>query len=111
MDGGTPDLTRRKQSRHDGVLVVLGGANDFPQMIGGDASHVVVHGRQNGGGFFRDVTAREDHGRFGNAGQALGQQILRQVVQMQMNVILVWSHTSSFTNFNRHGTRHNVSRR
>ena len=38
-------------------------ADHLPLVVGGDATHVVVHGGKHGDGLLGDVHAREDHGR------------------------------------------------
>ena len=62
-------------------------------VVGWDATHVVVHSGQHGDGVFGDVHASEDHGRLGDAGQTGGQLLRGQVVQLQVDVVLLWTHT------------------
>ena len=42
-----------------------------------------------GPGDLGDIDAREDLGRFGDAGQTLRQRLRRQVIQVQVDVVLV----------------------
>ena len=63
-------------------------------MVGGDTTHVVVDGGQDGDGFLGHIDTGEDGGRLTDAGQPLGEKVGGQVVQMQVDVILLGSHTA-----------------
>lgn len=59
----------------------------------GDSAHVVVHGGQHGDGLFGHVHSGEDHGGLRDAGQPGGQLLGRQVVELQVHVVLLGTDT------------------
>ena len=65
---------------------IIAAQRGYPMMIGGDASHIVMNGGQNGNGFLGNIHTFKNGGRFTNTGQSLGQQIGRQMIQMQINL-------------------------
>jgi hypothetical protein len=71
------------------VGIVLGRVQNLAPVVRGDAAHVVVHGRQNRDRLLRQVHTGEDARRFRDARQAFGQRLGRQVVQVQVDVVLV----------------------
>lgn len=99
-------------------------------------THVVVNGGYNGNGFSGHVNAREDHRSLWDSRQSSGQLLRRQVVQLQVDVVLLRSDASkqrkklylsriyfpkeqeiqqandlpALPNLHGHGSRHHVSR-
>ena len=61
-------------------------------VVGGHAAHVVVHRGQHGDGLLGDVHPGEDHGRLRDARQPGGQLLGREVVQLEVDVVLIGSH-------------------
>lgn len=60
-------------------------------IVGGDSSHVVVDGGQDRDGLFGDIHASEDHGGLRDAWQAGGQLLWREMVQLQVRMVLLWA--------------------
>jgi hypothetical protein len=100
VDARGGDLAGGKQTGNGFVLdpriVLVGGVGviesrveDLPKVVGGDASHVVVHGGQRWDGFLGDVDAGKDGGSFGNSRQSLRQQIGGKVIQVQIDLFIV----------------------
>lgn len=50
---------------------------------------------QDRDGLFSHVDSSEDHGRLGDPGQPGGQLLRRQVVELQVHMVLVRTHTST----------------
>mmetsp|Transcript_2453 Transcript_2453/g.7277 ORF Transcript_2453/g.7277 Transcript_2453/m.7277 type:complete len:379 (-) Transcript_2453:147-1283(-) len=80
-------------------------------VVGGDATHVVVHGGDHRNGLLGDVHAGEDGRRFRDARQALRQRLGGDVVEVQVNVVLLGPHAAPRADLHRHGARHHVARR
>jgi hypothetical protein len=68
-----------------------------------------VHGRQDRDRLLREVDAREDARRFRDARQAFGQRLGRQVVQVQVDVVLVRADAAAFADLDRHAARDHVA--
>lgn len=62
-------------------------------VVCGDSSHVVVNCGQDGDGLFGDVHSSKDHRRLRDPGQPCGQLLRRQVVKLQVHVVLLWTDT------------------
>lgn len=63
-------------------------------VVCGYSTHVVVDGGQDRDGFFGDVDSSEDHGCLWDTRQPCGQLLRRQVVKLQVYVVLLWTNTS-----------------
>ena len=53
--------------------------------------------------------AGKDHGRLGNAREALGEEIRWEVVQVQVDVVLVRSAAAALHDLDGHGSGDNVA--
>ena len=78
--------------------------------VGGDAAHIVVAGRDHRDRLDLHVDAAEDARRLGDAGQPLMQNVVRQVVEMQMDVFLVGADAAAFPDLDGDGARDHVAR-
>ena len=58
-------------------------------VVGRHAAHVVVHGRDDRDRLLGHVDAGKDGGGLADARQALGEQLGRQVVEVQVDVVLL----------------------
>ena len=114
VDGGTGGFTGGEETGDDLVVDKVArsvklGPDDLTVMVGGDATHVVVHSRQNGDGFLGHIDAGKDGGRLTDTGQPLGEEVGGQVVQMQVDVILLGSDATALPNLHRHGPADDVA--
>ena len=109
MHAGARRLAGGEQTRDDGVGVTVLRRDDFALVVGGNTAHVVVNGGNDGNGLLGDVHAGENGGGFGNPWKTLRQELRRQVVQVQIDVILILTHASSLANLERHRSRDDVS--
>mmetsp|Transcript_3981 Transcript_3981/g.11079 ORF Transcript_3981/g.11079 Transcript_3981/m.11079 type:complete len:255 (-) Transcript_3981:533-1297(-) len=83
------------------MLIGLSRANDLPVVVGRDATHVVVHRRQHRHRVFVDVNPGEDPRRLLDPRQALVDQVLGEVGEVQENVVLGFTHTAALHDFDR----------
>lgn len=65
------------------------GKPHLAEVVRGDASHVVVHRREHRDGVLRHVHPRENLSRLADAGEALRQQLGREVVQMLLYCVVL----------------------
>ena len=79
-------------------------------IVGGDAAHVVVHGRQHRDRLAAQVDAGEDRGVLGDAGQALVQDLRVEVVEVEVDVVLLRAHAAPLADLDGHGARDDVAR-
>src|SRR5690606_25959444 len=81
----------------------------FAMVVGRNAAHIVVHGRQNRNRFLGDVDASENPGALSDSRQALVNDIGAQVLQVQVDVILMRTDTTTFVDLNGHGAGYDVA--
>jgi hypothetical protein len=84
--------------------------SDLAVIVGRNAAHIVVDGRQDRDRLLGHVDAGEDLGAFGDARQALVQDLRIQVVQVQEDVVLVRTDAAAFADFDGHGAADHVAR-
>lgn len=101
-------FTCSQQSRNDNFFSInyLG---DFCFVIGRNSSHVVVDCRYNGNGFFGDVDVRENFGCFSDSGQSFVENSRIEMVEMQVNMILLWANSSSSEYLHSHCSADHIS--
>lgn len=95
---------------HNLIFALLVDGDHLAAVICWYATHVVVHSGQHWDGFAGDIDAGKDHGRLGDARQTLSQLLGRQVMQLQVHMILFGTNAATFHNLNRDGTRDNITR-
>ena len=81
----------------------------FAVYVGRYATHVVVHGRQHGYRFARHIDTGEDTRSLGNARQPFMDDFRSEVFKVQVDVILVRTHTAAFADFDGHRTTDHVA--
>lgn len=70
-------------------------------VVCGYSTHVVMNRWQDRDGFFSDVDTSKDHGRLRNTRQPCGQLLGRQVVKLQVHMVLFWTNTPEGTDSDR----------
>mmetsp|Transcript_22976 Transcript_22976/g.35408 ORF Transcript_22976/g.35408 Transcript_22976/m.35408 type:complete len:259 (+) Transcript_22976:781-1557(+) len=78
-------------------------------MVCRDASHIIMHSRQDRNGLLGHIHTSKNGCSLTNSWQTFFEQLRRQMIQMQVDMILVWSHTPPFTNLHGHGSRHHIT--
>mmetsp|Transcript_2186 Transcript_2186/g.3675 ORF Transcript_2186/g.3675 Transcript_2186/m.3675 type:complete len:371 (-) Transcript_2186:799-1911(-) len=97
-----------QKARNDHVSLVF---DDLALPVGRNATHIVVHGRQDWSRLLCDINACEDLGCLGNAWETLSEGLWWQVVQVQVDVVRIRTHTTAFTDLHGHCTADNITRR
>jgi hypothetical protein len=110
VDGHTGGLTTGVQTRNDLLLAVLIHIQDLTSVLGGDTTHVVVDGGQDGNGLLSDIDTGENGGGLGDTGQTLVEKLSGQVAELEVDVVLLGSDTTALTDLQSHGTGNNVTR-
>ena len=109
VDRGAARLAHCHQTGKDRVGVAGPGVQHLAPIVGGDAAHVVMHRRQHRDRFLLQVNACENPGGFADARQAQVQRFLRQVVQVQVDVVLVRAHAAPFADFDGHAAADHIA--
>src|ERR1700746_2859416 len=103
-------LPERHQTWHHELVVAVLLAQGFTMMVGGDAAHVVMHGRNNRDRIGGDVDAGENAGGFGNTGQPLVQYFWIKMVEGQIDMVLEFADATPLANLDGHRARNDVAR-
>ena len=110
VDGDTGGLTTGEETGDDLVVALSILSNDLTGVLGGDTTHVVVDGGQNGDGLLADIDTGEDGSGLGDTGQTLVEDLGGQVRKLEVDVVLVGTNTTTLADLHGHGTRDNVTR-
>ena len=110
VDGGTGSLATGEEATDVGVLAVFVGGDDLGFPVGGDTSHVVVDGGENGDGFFGGVNASENMRSLENTGETLLEGLWGQVVQMEVHVVSILTDSTSLKDLHGHRPGNDISR-
>lgn len=78
-------------------------------VVCGYSSHIVMNCGQDRDGLFSDVDSSKDHGRLWDTGQPCGQLLGRQVVKLQVHVVLIWTNTPEGKKTDRNKDKYNSS--
>ena len=79
-------------------------------IIGGDAAHVVVHGREHRDRLAGHVDAGENPRALGNAGQPLVQHRGIEMIEVQEEMVLELADAAPLADLDGHGARNHVAR-
>mmetsp|Transcript_131730 Transcript_131730/g.294772 ORF Transcript_131730/g.294772 Transcript_131730/m.294772 type:complete len:486 (-) Transcript_131730:56-1513(-) len=107
VHGGAARLASRIKAWNDGVLSI---AHHLRLPVCGDAAHVVVHSGQHWCRLFCHINTGEDLRSLGNAREALCERLWRQVVQVEVDVVLVRAHAAALADLQCHRAAHHVAR-
>mmetsp|Transcript_86006 Transcript_86006/g.240669 ORF Transcript_86006/g.240669 Transcript_86006/m.240669 type:complete len:303 (-) Transcript_86006:986-1894(-) len=107
VHGGAARLAGGEEAGYDGVALAL---QHLGLPVRGDAAHVVVHGGEHRGGLLRHVHAREDLRGLGDARETLREGLRRQVVEVEVDVVLVGAHAAALADLQGHRAAHDVAR-
>ena len=103
MHGDAGGFAERHQAGHDRVGVAVDLGQHFAVIIGRDAAHVVVHGRQHRDRLLGHVDAGKNARALRNAGQALVQHFRVEVVEVKEDVILQLADAAALADLHGHG--------
>jgi hypothetical protein len=74
------------------------------------SSSLVVDSGQDGDGLFGNIDTGKDGGGLGNTGQSLVENFGWEMRELEEDVVLFRSDTSSFSNLQSHGSGYDISR-
>ena len=103
-------FAERHQSRHDRVGIAVDLGQNLAVIVGRDAAHIVVDGRQDRDRLLGQIDAGEDARALGNAGQPLMQHLGIEMVEVQVDVVLVLADAAALANLHRHRPADDVAR-
>ena len=109
VDRGHSCLAASHQSRND-FLLPVSHFGDLSLEIGGNTSHIVVDCGNDRNRFFGDIHVSEDLSCFGDTWQSLVQDGGVKMVEVEIDVIILGSHTSSCEDLHGHGSTDHISR-
>jgi len=69
-----------------------------------------VYSGQHRDRFLGDIDATEDRRRLRNAGEPLSKHFSRKMTELQEEMVLFRTYTTTFTDFDCHATRYDVAR-
>src|SRR5690606_14644554 len=99
----------RVQAGHHRVGVAVAQLHHFAVVVGGDAAHVVVHGRDDRDRLLGHVDAGEDTRALGDAGQLLVDVVRVEVGQVEVDVVLVLADAAAFADLDGHRAADHVA--
>ena len=101
------DVYKRQGHHGIGVAVLLGQC--LAVIVGGNAAHVVVRGRQHRDRLAGDIDTREDPGQLGDPRQPFMQHRRVEVIEVQEDVVFFLADAAAFAHFDGHGARNHVA--
>lgn len=108
VDGGAGSLSGGEETWDDDVLAVS-VVEDLSLVIGGDSTHVVVDGGDDGSRLLGDVDSGEDLGGFGDTGESEGESFGWEMVEVEVDMVLLGSASTSLEDLHTHGSGDDVS--
>ena len=109
VNGDRGGFTTGEQTGNDLVVTLSILCNDLTSVLGGNTTHVVVDGGQDGDGLLGDINTSENGGGLGDTRQTLVKDLRRQVAELEVDVVLLRSNTATLTDLKSHRTGDNVS--
>lgn len=108
VDGGAGGLSGGEETGDDDVLAVSVVEN-LSLVVGWDTTHIVVNGWDDWGWLLGDVNSGEDLGGFGDTGESEGENFGWEMVQVEVDVVLVWPAPTSLEDLHTHGSGDDVT--
>lgn len=109
VDRHASGFTASKETRDNLVVAGLVDGEDFTSVTGGDTTHVVVDGRQDGDGLGADVNTSENTSSLRDTGETLSQDLGGQVAKLEEDVVLLLTNTTAVADLHGHGSGNNVT--
>ncbi|KAG0922825.1 hypothetical protein G6F31_019753 [Rhizopus arrhizus] len=94
----------------DNLVLAVFTREHLAVVVGRNAAHLIVDGRNDGDRFLDRVDVAELDGDFADRGQTLVDDVGAQVVQLQDDVAAVRTETAAFLDFLVHRAGHEVTR-
>ena len=105
----TSRLADCEQARHDRIGHAVLQGHDLAVIVRRDAAHGVVNRRHDRDWLTRQVDTGEGHRCFGDAWQALGQNLRIDMVEVKEDVVLMLADAAAFADLHRHRARYHVA--
>ena len=102
VDRDAGRLADREQAGHDRVGIAVLQRHDLAMIIGRDAAHIIMDGRHDRDRLAGQVDIGEDLRRLGDAGQALGEDLRVDMVEVKEDMVLVLADAAAFADFHGH---------
>jgi hypothetical protein len=83
---------------------------DLTRVLGGNTTHVIVHGREHRDRLLRDVNTREDRRGLGDTGETLMENLGREMAELEVDVVLIGTNTTTLADLDGHRARDDVTR-
>lgn len=109
VDGHAGGLTAGEETGDNLVLAVLVDSEDLTSVLGGDTTHVVVDGGQNGDGLLGDIDTGENGGRLRDTGQTVVEDLSGQMAKLEVDVVLLGANTAALADLHGHGTGDDIA--
>src|ERR1700719_125901 len=103
-------LANRHQTRNHRIGVVLGRTDDLRPDRGRDAAHHVMDGRDHRDRLLARIDAGENARRLNDAREARAEDIRRQLLEMQVDVVLLLTDAAALADLDRLGPADHVAR-
>merc|ERR1719154_102037 len=103
------NLTSSIQTGNYLVLAFCIDGENLSTVVGGDATHVVVNGGDNGDWLSSDIDSGKDHSSLGDTGKSGLQLLWGKIVELKVAVILLRATTSTLPDLHGHTSAHHVS--
>ena len=104
-------LAHRVEPGHHGLGVAALRHHHLAVIIGRDAAHLVMAGRHHRDRVLDRVHVGELLGDLADAGQALADGFLAQVVELEQDAVAVLAGAAAFLDLGRHRARHDIAAR
>ena len=110
MHAGTARLAHGHQPRLHPVGVIRRRVQHLAPVIRRNPAHVVMHRRQHRDRLPRDIDAGKDARTLRNPRQAQLQRLPRQVVEVEVDVVLLLAHAPPLADLERHAAADHIAR-
>jgi 3-deoxy-D-manno-octulosonic acid (KDO) 8-phosphate synthase len=109
VDRDTSSLAASEQTRDNLVVTLLINSEYLSGVSSRDTTHVVMNCREYGNGLLRNINASENGSSFRDTGQALMEDLGRQMAQLQVDVVFLGTHASALPDLHGHRSGDDIS--
>jgi len=110
MDRSTGSLTAGEQTWNNLVITLSILGKDLTAPVGWDTAHVVMHGGKDGNGLLGCIDTSEDMCSLQNTGETLMDLLGWKMVQVEVNVVILGTHTTTLQDLHGHRAGHDITR-
>mmetsp|Transcript_11997 Transcript_11997/g.21516 ORF Transcript_11997/g.21516 Transcript_11997/m.21516 type:complete len:570 (-) Transcript_11997:118-1827(-) len=110
MDRGASSLTSSHETANNLVRLLGSGLEDLTLVVGGNTTHVVVNGGEDGNRLLSNINTGENSSGLRDTGETLSKEFRGKMVEVEENVVLLGTNTTALADLHGHGTRNDVTR-